>query len=157
MNKSTLTAAEATDRHGRLLMLAITLASLASFLNAAEDLTSGTVEDYIKYSQLVVIAVMFAMMFPVANWKFRISRRLSSEDRQGYFADDSFMVDALKRGKSASWIVALVLFMVMAPISRTYDELPAEFFFHIAFGVMLGVFGVSALVLARDPSPAPDA
>jgi len=149
LSHKTLTPAEATDRHGRLLLAAITLVAATSFSNAVEAVAEAPLVDYMKALQVLLVVAAFAALLPCAAWKFRTMRRLPEAERRQYFAPDSFMVHAFKHAKSASWIVALVLLILLGPVSERLPQVPAEFFFHLALGVMLGVFGIAGLILSR--------
>lgn len=149
MTNRPLTPAEATDRHGRLLLWAITLVAAMSFSNAVESVAEPPLLGYMKALQIALAAGALAALFPCAVWKFGTLRRLSAEERREYFASDSFMVHAFKHAKQASWIAALGLLIVLGPVSARLPDVPADFFFDLALGVMLGVFGVSGLILSR--------
>jgi len=149
VSNRTLTPAEATDRHGHLLLWAVTLIAAMSFANAVEVVAEPPLAGYMTALQIALIVGALAALFPCAVWKFRTLRRLSEEERREYFASDSFMAHAFKHAKQASWLVALGLLIVLGPVSARLSDLPAEFFFDCALGVMLGVFGVSGLILSR--------
>lgn len=149
MERPKLTAAEATDRHGRLVLISIVLASLMVFSNAVEDVADPALAGYMKMTQAVLIVGMVAALAPCFVWWYWTLRRLPVEEQREYFAADSFIVHALKRAKSASWVVVLMLLIVMGPMSKRSGDLPTEFFFDMVLGIMLGVFGVYALILSR--------
>jgi len=149
MAKSHLTPAEATDRHGRLLAVCMTLGGVLFAANASERVASDAVERVLDVGQIGLAVLMAFLLIPVFVWKFGVLGSFSPGERRQYFAADSYMVSTLKKARAVSWTLTFAALVVLGIASRALPEVPAKFFLDAALAVMFGVFGVTLLVHNR--------
>lgn len=147
MNKSDLSAAEATDRHGRLVALCMALGAALFGANAAERLASGELERFLDIGQIGLVVLIALVLIPVIKWKFGVLGSLAPEERRQYFAADSYMVHTLKKARAMSWGLTFATLVVLGFVSRSFPDVAAKFFLDAALAVMFGVFAVTVLVL----------
>jgi len=147
MNKSHLTPAEATDRHGRLVALAMAIGAMLFGANAAEHIASDALERIFDIGQIVLVGLVFLPLIPAFRWKFGVLGSLAPEERRQYFAADSYMVHTLKKARATSWVLTFATLVVLGIVSRSLPEVPAKFFLDASLAVMFGVFAVTVLVL----------
>jgi len=149
MSKSHLTAAEATDRHGRLGALCMAIGAVLFGANAAERIASGELERFLDIGQIVLVVLIALMLIPALRWKFGVLGSLAPEERRQYFAADSYMVHTLKKARAMSWALTFAALVVLGIVSKFFPDVPAKFFLDAALTVMFGVFAVTVLVLDR--------
>jgi len=149
MNKSHLTAAEATDRHGRLAALCMAIGAVLFGANAAERIASGELERFLDIGQIALVVLIALMLIPALRWKFGVLGSLAPEERRQYFAADSYMMHTLKKARAMSWALTFAALVVLGIVSKFFPDVPAKFFLDAALTVMFGVFAVTVLVLNR--------
>jgi len=149
MNKPHLTAAEATDRHGRLAAVCMAIGAVLFGANAAERIASGELERFLDIGQIALVVLIALMLIPALRWKFVVLGSLAPEERRQYFAADSYMVHTLKRARAMSWALTFAALVVLGIVSKFFPDVPAKFFLDAALAVMFGVFAVTVLVLDR--------
>jgi len=147
MSKSRLTPAEATDRHGRLLALSMTIGAALFGANAAERVASADLERLLDMAQITLVVLIVIPLIPVLRWKFGVLASFPPDERRQYFAADSYMVHTLKRARALSWALTFATLVVLGIASRAFPEAPARFFLDAALAVMFGVFAITVLVL----------
>jgi len=147
MNKSHLTPAEATDRHGRLVALGMAIGAMLFGANAAEHIANNELERIFDIGQIVLVGLVFLPLIPALRWKFGVLGSLAPEERRQYFAADSYMVHTLKKARAMSWVLTFATLVVLGIVSRSLPEVPAKFFLDASLAVMFGVFAVTVLVL----------
>lgn len=149
MSKTHLTAAEATDRHGRLGALCMAIGAVLFGANAAERIASGELERFLDIGQIALVVLIALMLIPALRWKFGVLGSLAPEERRQYFAADSYMVHTLKKARTMSWALTFAALVVLGIVSKFFPDVPAKFFLDAALTVMFGVFAVTVLVLDR--------
>lgn len=141
-----LSPAEAADRHAFLIGVAVLAMALKFAASATAHFVDEPLVRYLDSAEIVFALFAVAVVLWIFSWKVR---RLPRSERRAYLGQDSFVVEAMRRSRDASWNVTLVVLVGLELVAKRV-EIPSAFFVQATVAAMLAVLGLKFLYISRD-------
>lgn len=142
-----LPPAEAADRHALLIGVALLAMALKYAASATAHFVDEPLVRYLDYAEIVCALFAVAAVLWIFAWKVR---RLTPSERRAYLGEDSFVVEAMRRSRDASWNVTFVVLVALELVAKRVAEVPSEFFVQATIAAMLAALSLKFFYVNRD-------
>jgi len=145
--------AEIADRTLQLLVYAMFAVALVFCLSVAEffasDSAAAIIDVAVKVLGIAIVGLMALLYF----WKFR---PMSDNQRRQHLAEDGFLQIAFRKAMAKSWMLSFLVLVILQALDNLVlgrlPEMPLEIVIQSVLALMLLLFSVAFLLLARSGS-----
>jgi hypothetical protein len=136
--------AEAADRRWQLLALAMLLIACKAGISAAMVLADATVRTWLDWAEMGAALGALVIVLWLLFFKFM---KVPAHLRRRFLDIEGFVATTIQKSFKLSWLVTFVTMTILAPASKRFATVPAEFFVQALMALMLGVFSVGFFVM----------
>lgn len=142
-----LSPAEAADRHHFLIGVAVLSMALKFAASATAHFVDEPLVRYLDSAEIVCALFAVVVVLWIFTWKVRW---LPRSERRAYLGQDSFVVEAMRRSRDASWNVTILVLVALELVAKRVAEIPSAFFVQATLAAMLAALSLKFLYISRD-------
>lgn len=140
--------ADVADQHIRWTAVAILLASLKYFAEAAQALVGESLAALLDWVEIGCALAAVGVVFVILVSKHR---RMGEEKWKDFMGPDSYLGQMFRQASTAALVMSWFAMIVLEILARgALAALPTEFFLQVTMAILLGTLGFKFMLLDRE-------